>query len=199
MTQRIHHGTLSSFVRIIAAALLIAAGFSLQHRPAASHALLAPETQLHDVVARPASAMQPLASPPAALRSRFAMAQASDVVTVTVGAGGLRFSPADVVVPLGGTVRWIWEADFHTVTSGSSGLADGKFCSPNDHSCAQPVASNTGTVYEHTFTQAGVYSYYCAFHWAAGMTGAVTVTGPLTVTSQAFFPIILSGWPVAPP
>ncbi|HEY3344424.1 MAG TPA: plastocyanin/azurin family copper-binding protein [Anaerolineaceae bacterium] len=97
-------------------------------------------------------------------------------VDVQVGANMTTFTPQTVTIHVGDTVRWTWVSDTHTVTSGSAlGAADGKFCSPSDSNCSTPVASNTGTVYQHTFTQAGTYPYFCAFHVAAGMTGEVVV------------------------
>jgi len=61
---------------------------------------------------------------------------------------------------------------------GSSGTADGQFCSPDNTNCDAGVLSNTGFVYEHTFAQAGTYSYFCALHCFAGMTGVINVRPP---------------------
>ena len=93
-----------------------------------------------------------------------------------VGVNMFSYSPQQVTIHVGDTVRWTWKSDVHTVTSGAGGVADGKFCSPNDANCKTPVASNTGAVYQHTFTQAGTYPYFCAFHFSKGMTGTVVVT-----------------------
>jgi len=54
--------------------------------------------------------------------------------------------------------------------------ADGKFCSPSDMSCATAPTSGVGATYEHKFTTAGTYPYFCAPHCSVGMTGTVTVT-----------------------
>ncbi len=105
----------------------------------------------------------------------------SQIVDVTVGPGGSRtFSPSTVNISVGDTVKWTWQSDNHSVTSGSSCTADSQFCSPNDTSCPSGFLSNTGTVYQHTFGQAGTYSYYCAQHCASGMVGTVNVTAPCT-------------------
>jgi Plastocyanin len=45
--------------------------------------------------------------------------------------------------------------------------------------CEAGILSNTGAVYEHTFTQAGPYSYFCFLHCFAGMTGVINVTPPV--------------------
>jgi hypothetical protein len=62
------------------------------------------------------------------------------------------------------------------VTSGDADACtgDSQFCSPDDVNCD---LSNTGTVYTHTFGQAGDYSYFCLAHCFLGMTGVVHVTG----------------------
>ena len=95
--------------------------------------------------------------------------------TVMVGSGGLKFVPSTVTVKVGDTVQWTWAASGHSVTSGMNGTPDGKFCSPDDKSCMAGNTSASGTVYSHTFTTAGTFPYYCAPHFAAGMTGTVTV------------------------
>ena len=115
----------------------------------------------------------------------------SDVVTVTVGSGGLRFSPDTVVITAGATVRWVWAAGPHTVTSGSNGVADNLFCSPNDQDCSTSPGSGADFVYEHTFAQAGVYPYFCQFHGNFGMTGTVTVNAAVTTTGSLYMPTIL--------
>jgi len=101
---------------------------------------------------------------------------AAGTADVTVGMnGGLTFSPQNVVIHPGDTVRWTWAASGHSVTSGTAGAADGRFCSPNDASCSAGTLSPAGTVYTHTFTTAGTFPYFCAVHFSMGMTGTVTV------------------------
>ena len=100
------------------------------------------------------------------------------IFDVMVGpAGTLTFSPSTVNISVGDTVRWTWAHSGHSVTSGDSTActADGQFCSPNNTNCSTCVTSNTGFVYEFTFTQAGSFSYHCCVHCALGMTGTVNV------------------------
>jgi plastocyanin len=98
------------------------------------------------------------------------------IFDVTVAPGGLLlFKPTWFSISVGDTVRWTWDDDGHSVTSGELGTADGQFCSPDDTNCDQGILSNTGTIYEHTFAQVGTYSYFCASHWAFGMVGMVNV------------------------
>jgi plastocyanin len=108
---------------------------------------------------------------------RVAGSQVFDVAVGPVG-NKLRFVPDTLSISVGDTVRWTWGSDSHSVTSGTSCTADGQFCSPDNMNCDAGVLSNTGFVYEHTFTLAGNYSYFCALHCFAGMTGVVNVTPP---------------------
>ena len=101
----------------------------------------------------------------------------SEIFDVTVGPVGNEFSfvPDTVNISVGDTVRWTWESDFHSVTSGTSCTADGQFCSPDNMNCDAGILNDTGFVYEFTFTQPGMYQYFCAIHCFAGMTGVVNV------------------------
>jgi plastocyanin len=113
----------------------------------------------------------------------------STIVDVMVGGGnGFQFVPDTVNISVGDTVRWTWANSGHSVTSGPPCVADSQYCSPNDMNCASGVLSNSGTVYTHTFSQSGRYSYHCAAHCVIGMTGAVNVSGGCTP----------SGWSAGP-
>jgi plastocyanin len=87
------------------------------------------------------------------------------------------FDPDTVNISVGDTVRWTWGSSGHSVTSGPPCVADSQYCSPDDMNCASGILSNSGTVYTHTFSQAGAYSYHCAAHCIIGMTGTVNVSG----------------------
>jgi len=101
----------------------------------------------------------------------------SDIFDVAVGPKGkeFQFVPDTITIRAGDTVRWTWESDFHSVTSGTSCTADGQFCSPDNMNCEAGILNDTGFVYEYTFTQPGTYQYFCALHCFAAMTGVVTV------------------------
>jgi plastocyanin len=110
----------------------------------------------------------------------------SQIFDVTVGPNNmLVFSPSTVTISTGDTVRWSWAASGHSVTSGNPCIADGQFCSPNDMNCSLGALSTMGTVYEHTFTVAGTYSYFCHAHCDYGMTGTINVTSA-PVAQSAF-------------
>jgi plastocyanin len=108
-------------------------------------------------------------------RRRLGGGQVFDVAVGPVG-NKLQFVPETLNVRVGDTVRWTWGSDDHSVTSGTPCTADGQFCSLDNMNCEAGILSNTGTVYEHTFAQAGVYSYFCVLHCFAGMTGVIHVT-----------------------
>jgi plastocyanin len=100
------------------------------------------------------------------------------IFDVAVGKGGDVFVPDTLNISVGDTVRWTWAEDGHSVTSGDPCTPDEQFCSPDDTNCDQGILSDLGTVYEHTFDQAGTYNYFCFAHCAIGMTGVVNVISP---------------------
>ena len=115
-----------------------------------------------------------------------APAAINQIFDVTVAPGGaLTFSPDPVNISVGDTVRWTWATGFHSVTSGQTCIADSQFCSPDDMNCSAGTLSGPGTVYMHTFSQGGTYSYFCSLHCNFGMTGTINVSGaaPLQLTT----------------
>ena len=55
------------------------------------------------------------------------------------------FMPDTVNISVGDTVRWTWESDFHSVTSGTPCTADGQFCSPDNMNCEAGILNDTGS------------------------------------------------------
>ena len=108
------------------------------------------------------------------------MGPTTHMVTVGPASNNLIFDPATLTIHVGDSVQWMWASSGHSVVSGTfSGgmeMPDGKFCSPNDTNCATFQASNAGATYQHTFTTAGSFPYYCAFHASIGMLGTIEVT-----------------------
>lgn len=98
---------------------------------------------------------------------------ATHTITVGPASAPTSFAPAALGIKVGDTVRWVWASNGHTVTSGTNGVADNKFCSPDNTNCATSAASNTGAVYVHTFTQTGTFPYFS--RGETGMTGVITV------------------------
>lgn len=91
----------------------------------------------------------------------------NDPNTITLTTG-LRFSPADLTVDPGTTVRWVSNAALdHTVTPANAAQAG---------VWTRVATSVSGTVLTHTFTVSGqVYNYFCEPHQASGMTGIIRV------------------------
>ena len=102
---------------------------------------------------------------------------------IKVGPKGspMTFAPSSLRVKPGDTVKWVWETDFHSVTSGngSTGKADGKFCSdvkaPSAKSCEVGPLADTGATYSFTFKKKGTFPYFCRAHYPGGMKGSVVV------------------------
>ncbi len=82
------------------------------------------------------------------------------------------YDPLDLTIPVGTTVRWtnLDPNQVHTVTSGPS---DGTVGTPDGIFDSGFMAE--GDTFTYTFTEEGVFPYYCLPHpW---MVGTVTVTG----------------------
>ncbi len=78
---------------------------------------------------------------------------------------GLSFSPSDLTISVGDTVRWTNNGGFHNVQAD-----DGSFSSGD--------ASTNIWVYTHIFNTAGDFRYYCVVHGApngVGMAGIIHV------------------------
>lgn len=87
----------------------------------------------------------------------------SEVVVIEL-TSELTFSPDNVSIEPGTTVRWVNGADiFHTIT-------------PDEHDEWTRVEMDTADeTFEHTFNTAGTFPYYCEPHLSAGMTGTIVV------------------------
>ncbi len=95
-----------------------------------------------------------------------AFAQGSDVkVSIVPGASTLTdkaFSPNPVNVKVGQKVIWTNDdTQAHTVTSGT-GSADPNMGKEFDSTISKLI--NKGESFEHTFTKAGTFPYYCQLH-----------------------------------
>jgi plastocyanin len=81
------------------------------------------------------------------------------------------YSPNPIQVSIGDTVTWINNDVYaHTITSGSNGVLDHKFnSSPNYDPLIPP-----GARFSYTFTEVGIYPYFCLLH--SNMVGTVSVS-----------------------
>ena len=77
------------------------------------------------------------------------------------------YQPNPVQVSVGSTVTWTNnDAQPHTATSGENATPDGRF----DSGIMAPAAT-----FDHTFTEAGEFPYFCLLH--PNMVGTVSVSG----------------------
>ena len=95
-------------------------------------------------------------------------------VSIVSGASTLTntaFKPNPIAAHVGDTVTWTNDdTQPHTVTSGSNGTPDNKFnSSPNFNPLLSP-----GQTFQHKFTAAGQYPYFCQLH--PNMVGTVSVS-----------------------
>src|SRR5207247_10484574 len=85
----------------------------------------------------------------ATIASLFVYTNSASAVTidVTVAPGGaFVFSPSSVTIHPGDIVRWTWDDDFHSSTSGTPGMPDGLWDSG---------VLIQGAVFAHTFHAVG--------------------------------------------
>jgi plastocyanin len=99
--------------------------------------------------------------------------------TVTIGMTESAFTNANPTITVGDQVTWNNTSSVpHTSTSGSNCTSNGVWDSGT---------LNPGATFSRTFTSAGTFPYYCAFHCAQGMTGTITVQTQVTagITKKA--------------
>jgi plastocyanin len=94
------------------------------------------------------------------------------------------FDPAGVHISPGQKVRWVQVSGYHSTTSYSPSndnheLRIPEGAEPWDSGILQTHAPEKGSTFDHTFTQEGVYDYFCRPHEAAGMVGRIVVGRPL--------------------
>ncbi|MGK7311851.1 MAG: plastocyanin/azurin family copper-binding protein [Candidatus Longimicrobiales bacterium M2_2A_002] len=97
----------------------------------------------------------------------FALETDPDANVVEVTLTNFEFTPGDLTIEPGTTVRWVNQTStFHTVT-------------PDGHSeWTESSLSEVGETFTHTFDTEGTFPYYCSPHRDLGMTGSVTVQAP---------------------
>jgi plastocyanin len=81
--------------------------------------------------------------------------------TVEVSVEGFAFVPQNLTVSVGTTVRWTnADGTAHTATATGAEFNG---------------SMSGGATFEHTFSAAGVFDYFCSIH--GNMTGEITVEG----------------------
>jgi plastocyanin len=99
---------------------------------------------------------------PVETRGAVSLATSDAAKVVNVSIDNFKFTPAELTVPVGTTVKWTNRDDVpHTATSkGEPSLFDSK-------------ALDTDDSFSFTFSSPGTYRYYCKVH--NHMTGTITV------------------------
>lgn len=106
-----------------------------------------------------------------------------------IGMTASAFDPAEYVVSVGGTVTWRnTNSRAHTVTAYENSLPDDADYFASGGYQSEPAAreafwdsfggaipGNANATFEHTFTVAGRYDYFCVPHERGGMTGTILV------------------------
>jgi len=97
--------------------------------------------------------------------------------TIIVTQSNFGFTPANITIQVGDTVRWNWTNFSHTVTEGTDGLINGNelFTFPLDAlNPTQQFTFDAAFVAAHPMP-GGVYNYFCLIHFFSGMKGTITV------------------------
>ena len=88
------------------------------------------------------------------------------------------FTPENLSISLGETVKWVWVAGYHNV----NGSLDDY---PNNPEGFESEFGSAGFTYSYTFNVAGAYDYHCDPHLGMGMVGTVSVVD--NTPSNLFF------------
>jgi plastocyanin len=114
----------------------------------------------------------------------FAVVQAQEPLASLPNASvkatlGMRFEPAEVVIPAGGTVEWRNSAFFSDSVTDDPKLARtaGDARLPLGVSPFDSGSLGGGRTFRHTFTVPGRYVYFSRPHEGHRMVGVVTVVG----------------------
>jgi plastocyanin len=118
--------------------------------------------------------------------------ESAQAATVNVNVANFFFSPSTVTINQGDTIHWIWVGGTHSSTSGG---CPGGNCTPDG--LWNSTGKTSGT-FDHTFPDAGTFSYFCEVHLAS-MTGKVTVksTGPAPLSASSSASVTTGQAPLA--
>lgn len=133
-------------------------GYSLALTPPSGYRLASGETNPRGVTV--------VAGQTATVDWRLERSGGGGTTVVTVRLSGTSFTPSDITIAPGTTVRWVVDDGSHTITPDN----------PNQPGAWTSVAVSAGQTFEHTFTVAGqTYNYHCIPHRSLGMVGVVRV------------------------
>jgi plastocyanin/DNA/RNA endonuclease YhcR with UshA esterase domain len=83
------------------------------------------------------------------------------------------FTPRDITIDVGQTVRWVNNGGNHNINGTQTTYPN------NPESFGNGAPSGAAWTYDFTFNTAGFYNYQCDPHASLGMEGTVTVNGPV--------------------
>jgi plastocyanin len=95
-----------------------------------------------------------------------------------VVSSGMTFTPADLTIHVGDTVRWENQSGFHNVVADDGSFTNGP-------------ASSSAWTYDKVFTSVGNFQYYCVIHGSAGgigMSGIIRVISSTGIKDNAVQP-----------
>jgi len=110
--------------------------------------------------------------------SVLALAISARAMVHTASVGGFSFTPKNLTISTGDTVRWQWASGTHTTTSGT-GRVD-----PQSGLLWNAPINSTQRTFQRQFNSIGTFPYYCVPHEDFGMTGTITVQGPSGILDQ---------------
>jgi plastocyanin len=96
--------------------------------------------------------------------------------THDVSVANFSFTPAQLTIKVGDTVKWTNNGGSHSVVA-------------DDNSFTSGAVSSSAWVFEHTFNSAGSNPYYCGQHGGpggVGMSGVITVEAATDVNDKNF-------------
>ncbi|NJK28123.1 MAG: plastocyanin [Coleofasciculaceae cyanobacterium SM2_3_26] len=103
-----------------------------------------------------------------------ASSAAAETITITMGAGGLKYNPAKITAHPGDTIEWkIGQLPPHNVVFDPAKSADKNLAKQLSHQKTEIKGSFLTEV--PTDATPGSYSFYCTPHRGAGMVGTLTI------------------------
>lgn len=99
---------------------------------------------------------------------------------IEVGVSNFRFTPPNIEITTGDTVRWTNTQGTHNVNGTTEKYPD------NPESFGNSVAG-PGWVYIYVFNSAGTYNYNCDPHESSGMKGVIEVKGTIGIKNILVF------------
>jgi plastocyanin len=101
---------------------------------------------------------------------------------------GFYYSPREVVVNPGDTVRWQWSSGSHTVTEGTDGVVNGNEAFHSNLSSGVPTfeVAITPQFLAANPRPGNRYDYFCVPHFVGGMNGVVHVADPVPGSAYCF-------------